>query len=214
MAAVYPFQYKQFVAHKNLVEDVDASHVNDLQNEVSAIEQVLGLTPAADPTLKMKVNSWASVGARMSAIQRGQGVPAIYMYKSADTVPSPKNGAPKFIAFPKPGPSWDPEGLFNGTGFTTQRPGWWIFMANMMWTNGTGANGEGYDRSIGFALNGSNIGAVDLPPIGDGNSREGVVWMGPVNAGTQVTFWCYHPLTGRTLPVNNMEFSALMIREI
>lgn len=214
MAAVYPFQYKQFVAHKNLVEDVDASHVNDLQNEVAAIEQVLGLTPAADSTLKMKVNSWASVGARMSAIQRGQGVPVFYAYKSADTVKTLSNQASKQIAFPRPSTTWDPENLYNGTGFTTTRPGWWILHAHCIWENGTGANGGGWDRSIGFALNGNNISSQDIPPIGDGNTRMGTVWFGPINAGTKVTFWAYHPLVNRTLSINNMEFSAGMLREI
>lgn len=214
MAAVYPFQYKQFIQHKNLVEDVDASHVNDLQNEVAAIEQVLGLNPAADSTLKMKVNSWASVGARMSAIQRGQGLPVFFAYKSADTVKTLSNQASKQVAFPRPSTTNDPENLYNGTGFTTNRSGWWFLQAQAMWTNGTGANGAGWDRSIGFSVNGNSVSSQDLTPIGDGNTRMSTVWFGPISAGAKVTLWLYHPLTNRTLPVNNMQLSAGMLREI
>lgn len=214
MAAVYPFQYKQFVTHKDVTDTVYASHVNDLQSEVAAVQQVLGLNPAQDTTLKMKTNTWASVGARMSAIQRGQGLPVFYAYKSADTVKTPPNQASKQIAFPNPGSVHDPEGIYNGTGFTTNRSGWWILMANCIWENGTGANGGGWDRSIGFALNGNSISSQDLAPIGDGNTRMGTVWFGPINAGTKVTMWAYHPLTNRTLSINNMEFSAGMLREI
>jgi hypothetical protein len=133
MAAVYPHQYKSFTVHKNLVEDIDASHVNNLQDEVVAIQQTLGINPHQDTALKMKTNTWASVATRLDAVQRGKGIPACYLSKSADTV---KGDATKVIAFARPAASFDPEGLFNGHSITTNRSGWWIVFGRVLWYNG------------------------------------------------------------------------------
>lgn len=45
MAASYPGTLRAFVTHVNTTEVVDASHVNDLQAEVVAIETYMGLNP-------------------------------------------------------------------------------------------------------------------------------------------------------------------------
>lgn len=45
MAASYPDAIKVFAAKTDHVDDVMASHVNDLQNEVAAIETELGTDP-------------------------------------------------------------------------------------------------------------------------------------------------------------------------
>jgi hypothetical protein len=134
MAAVYPKQYKSFAVHKNLVEDIDASHVNNLQDEVLAIQQTLGLNPHQDTSLKMKTNTWASVAARLDAIQRGKGIPVCYMTKTSHTLKPPKTpvtGAAERVAipFPRPSAANDPEGIFNGSSVTANRTGWWIASA-------------------------------------------------------------------------------------
>jgi hypothetical protein len=85
MAAVYPKQYKSFTVHKNLVEDIDASHVNNLQDEVRAVQQTLGLNPHQDTGLTMKVNTWASVADRLDSVQRGDGMPVVYLSKTSDS---------------------------------------------------------------------------------------------------------------------------------
>jgi hypothetical protein len=210
MAAVYPHQYKSFTVHKNLVEDIDASHVNNLQDEVVAIQQTLGINPHQDTALKMKTNTWASVATRLDAVQRGKGIPACYLSKSADTV---KGDATKVISFARPAASFDPEGLFNGHSITANRSGWWIVFGRVLWYNAKGSLATGADRQINIAVGGSTIMSQDLPPISDGNSHMHIGWQGWVTAGKAIDLSVYHPLTGKTLSLQSLQLSAAMLRE-
>jgi hypothetical protein len=210
MAAVYPHQYKSFTVHKNLVEDIDASHVNNLQDEVVAIQQTLGINPHQDTALKMKTNSWASVASRLDSIQRGKGLPACYLSKSADSV---KGDATKYITFAKPAAASDPEGLFNGHSITANRTGWWIVFGRVMWFNAKGSLATGADRQINIAVNKSTIMSQDLPPISDGNSHMHIGWQGWVSAGKTIDLSVFHPLKGKTLSLQSLQLSAAMLRE-
>jgi hypothetical protein len=210
MAAVYPHQYKSFTVHKNLVEDIDASHVNNLQDEVVAIQQTLGINPHQDTALKMKTNTWASVATRLDAVQRGKGIPACYLSKSADTV---KGDATKVISFARPAASFDPEGLFNGHSITANRSGWWIVFGRVLWYNAKGSLATGADRQINIAVGGSTVMSQDLPPISDGNSHMHIGWQGWVTAGKAIDLSVYHPLTGKTLSLQSLQLSAAMLRE-
>jgi hypothetical protein len=210
MAAVYPKQYKQFTTHKNLVEDIDASHVNGLQDEVLAIQQTLGITPHQDTALKMKTNTYASVAARLDAMQRGYGIPACYLSKSADSVYDDKT---KTISFAKPAAYADPEGLFNGHSITANRSGWWIVMGRVLWYNAKGALATGADRQINIAVGGSQVMSQDLQPVSDGNTHMHIAWQGWVRAGLAIDLQVYHPLNGKTLSLQNLQLSAVMVRE-
>lgn len=210
MAAVYPHQYKSFPTHKNIVEDIDASHVNNLQDEVRAIQETLGLNPHQDTALAMKTNTWSSVASRLDSVQRGKGIPACYLSKSADTV---KGAATKVISFAKPSAASDPEGLFNGHSITANRSGWWIVFGRVLWYNAKGSNATGADRQINIAVGGSTMMSQDLPPISDGNSHMHIGWQGWVSAGRAIDLSVYHPLTGKTLSLQSLQLSAAMLRE-
>lgn len=211
MAAVYPKQYKSFPVHKNLVEDIDASHVNNLQDEVLALQQTLGINPHQATGLTMKTNTYASVGARLDAIQRGQGIPASYVVKTSDTVPG---GVVKTIAFTGPTPGQDPEGLWNGRSITTNRTGWWLVSGRVMWANATGALATGPDRQINIAVAGAQVMSQDCPPIPDGNTHMHIMWQGWVTANRTLDLTVYHPLTGKTLEIENLHLAAFMLREL
>ncbi|MFE2101071.1 hypothetical protein [Streptomyces sp. NPDC059468] len=213
MAAVYPKQYKSFTVHKNLVEDIDASHVNNLQDEVLAVQQTLGINPHQDVTLKMKTNTWASVGARMSAIQRGQGTPAVFLQKSADAVPRPSTGTKtKTISFPRP--SYDPEGLWNGSTITANRTGWWIITARAKWVNWTPYNKSPYtDREIDIWVGGQQVATVDNLPSPDGNTHQMITYQNWVTAGQKIEMHLYHDVVGKNLGVTDLHLAACMIRE-
>jgi hypothetical protein len=210
MAAVYPKQYKSFTVHKNLVEDIDASHVNNLQDEVLALQQTLGIMPHQDTGLKMKTNTYSSVASRLDAIQRGHGIPACYVSKTSDSV---KGSATKTISFSRPTTAQDPEGLFNGHSITTNRTGWWIVFGRVKWANATGSLATGADRQISLAVGGSQVMTQDLPPISDGNSHMHIGWQGWVTAGKAIDLQVYHPLSTKTLQLQDMHLSAVMIRE-
>lgn len=68
MNAIYPQALRSFPAHVDYSELVDADHVNELQDEVSAIEAVLGVMPASyAPPGSGSGTAYKSVGARLDA---------------------------------------------------------------------------------------------------------------------------------------------------
>lgn len=67
MTAVYPVAVRNFVQHDDYVEIVDASHVNDLQYEVAAIESTLGVNPQIFAPAGSKSTNYKTVGARLDS---------------------------------------------------------------------------------------------------------------------------------------------------
>jgi hypothetical protein len=83
MAASYPTGLKTFLTKQNFIDDIEASHVNDLQAEVVAIETVLGLLPQGD---------YASVRARLDSLD-GAWTSWTPTWTSSGTNPTLGNGA-------------------------------------------------------------------------------------------------------------------------
>jgi hypothetical protein len=215
MAAVYPKQYKSFATHKNLVEDIDAAHVNNLQDEVVAIQQTLGLNPHQATTLKMKTNTWASIDARLDAIQRGQGIPVCYMTKTSHTLkppPWPVSGNAERIPIPFPTPpaANDPEGIFNGASVTTNRNGWWIASA---YCRGTILL-EDPERWLGIAVGGNRVVCHTVTHNFNGYSHTTVFWQGPVTAGKKIEMIERNPNGGKAYTLDEINFSVSMLREL
>jgi hypothetical protein len=77
MPASYPGTVKVFATHVNITESIDASHPNDLQTEVVAIETTLGLNPAlsTSPSPAGVFNptsaQYATISARLANIEQG-----------------------------------------------------------------------------------------------------------------------------------------------
>ncbi|MDX3260706.1 hypothetical protein PV336_15915 [Streptomyces sp. MI02-2A] len=211
MAAVYPYQYKSFQSHRNLTDDVDASHVNNLQDEVAAIQQTLGIMPHQDTSLKMKVNTWASVTARLDAIQRGKGVPACYLSKTSDSYKKTSTSGTKRLTWPRPSAAADPENLYVSGGIRTNRAGWWIITARCKW--GPDTAHQGADRQIGLYADTSELITQDLTPITDGYTHMHIAWQGFVAAGKTLTLGIFHPVTNKTISVVNLHLAAAMLRE-
>jgi hypothetical protein len=215
MAAVYPHQYKTFTTHKNLVEDIDASHVNNLQDEVLAMQQTLGINPHQDTTLKMKTNKWASVAARLDSIQRGKGIPVCYMTKTSHTfkpvkthISSAAERVP--IPFPRPSATNDPEGIFNGSSVTANRTGWWIASA---YCRGTILL-EDPERWLGIAVGGSRVVCHTVTHNFNGYSHTTAFWQGPVSAGKKIEMIERNPFGGKTYTLDEINFSVSMLREM
>lgn len=66
MAAVYPGSVRNFSTHVDLTETVFALHMNDAQDEITAIQNVLGPTPQGGAT------GPATVGKRMLDLENGK----------------------------------------------------------------------------------------------------------------------------------------------
>ncbi len=77
MAASYPSQVRVFTTKQNIVDTVDASHPNSLQEEVVAIESTLGLNPATSTTpnpsgtFNTSSNNFGTVSARLANVEVG-----------------------------------------------------------------------------------------------------------------------------------------------
>ncbi|MER5754299.1 hypothetical protein [Streptomyces sp. NPDC002088] len=216
MAAVYPKQYKSFTTHKNLVEDIDASHVNNLQDEVLALQQTLGVNPHQDTALKMMTNRWASVAARLDAIQRGKGIPVCYMTKTSHTLRPPKtpvSGVAERVTIPFARPPLvnDPEGIFNGSGsVTTNRTGWWIASA---YCRGSILQ-EDPERWLGIAVGGKRAVCHTVTHNFNGYSHTTVFWQGPVAAGKKIEMIERNPYGGKTYTLDEINFAVSMLREL
>lgn len=77
MAASYPANIRSFTTKVNISDIIDESHPNFLQEEVVAIETILGVTPSlsttpsASGTFNANANTFSSVSARLANIETG-----------------------------------------------------------------------------------------------------------------------------------------------
>ncbi len=75
MAAVYPGSIRNFTTKANTVDTIDASHPNLIQEEVTAIESVLGINPNLSTTgsgaYTNVATSWGTVSSRLANIENG-----------------------------------------------------------------------------------------------------------------------------------------------
>lgn len=93
MAASYPGSIKVFSSKTNITDVIDASHPNALQEEVLAIESVLGVnpnvstTPSPVGTFDATSQTFATLGARLANIETGVVADAHtqYIKKAADS---------------------------------------------------------------------------------------------------------------------------------
>jgi hypothetical protein len=77
MAASYPGNIKSFATKNNTTDIVDASHVNDLQNEVVALETTIGTNisistaPLTTGTFNTSSLNYGTLNARLANIETG-----------------------------------------------------------------------------------------------------------------------------------------------
>ena len=121
--AVFPNGIKQFRTHRNVLDDVDASDINAIQDEIVAIERVLGAGIDRDTERR-----FASLNARLDWLEKGRSAPAFELIHSDR---SPRVGVgnnwatPGLISFPAPSANLDPDGMYNGYGVTIPVSGLW-----------------------------------------------------------------------------------------
>jgi len=94
VAATYPGSVRSFTTKVDVTGIVYAAHPNDLQDEVIAIESILGVTPSlsttpnAGGTFTATTTSFATVSARLANIETGivADVHTQYVNKTNGTV--------------------------------------------------------------------------------------------------------------------------------
>ena len=129
--AVFPNGIKQFPTHRNVLDDVDASDINAIQDEIVAIERILGAGVNRDTERKFD-----SVDSRLSWLEKGLSAPAFELTYSDR---SPRSGVgnnwavPTRVAFPAPSSTADPMGMYNGYGVTIPVSGFWRLEGFVDW---------------------------------------------------------------------------------
>ena len=101
MPASYPSSVRVFTTKQNVVDTVDASHPNSLQEEIVAVESALGLNPATSTTpnpsdtFNGASNAFATVSARIANVETGVVADSHtqYVRKTADGTQSNKISA-------------------------------------------------------------------------------------------------------------------------
>jgi hypothetical protein len=101
MPASYPSSVRVFTTKQNVVDTVDASHPNSLQEEIVAVETTLGLNPALsvtpNPSTTYDASSTAfgTVSARIANVELGVVADSHtqYIRKTADGAQSNKISA-------------------------------------------------------------------------------------------------------------------------
>lgn len=179
--AVYPTGTKVFTTKHNLTDTVYAADVNDLQDEVSAIETQLGPVPSRAPSIPSsdtKSKDYGTVANRLNAIQMGTDIPVSHLYCESIKV---KNDHTVFVPFSKVD---DPFGMFNGQDITIPVGGWWLFTADAYWD----LNTNGYRMMFFISGNGTELTADQRPPKtwNERATRNFLVWQGPMSKGNRI----------------------------
>lgn len=227
MTATFPNGIASFTQKQDNVDVNFAADMNRVQDEIVAIETVLGalLNQVTDISTSVVVDElndaqfeqqtttkFNNLGDRLNWLQGGYHIRAARA-TAPDVAIKPINDPRKFqstmptvVKMAKPSVSQDPYGLYNGTGFTLNKSGFWLLSGNVRIDVGdsrvtgdvsTGDNEQFSSKNKGAYQAGIEWGGdwtkgMDRREIvPDGNYYPNMflnpVYMGWFSAGTRVT---------------------------
>lgn len=137
--STYPGSVPSFPSHKNLLDDLEADHINFIQRELTAVAGIVGINPHVYNNLEsaaisttgaqMRRIDYGTVANRLDGVERGS---SRHCFR-ADTSEVFLSPSPSLtwstVAFTSPGSSKDPFDMFNGVGVTLRKAGFWVFQA-------------------------------------------------------------------------------------
>lgn len=147
--AVFPRGIKAFPTHRNLIDDVKAEHVNDIQDEVIALQEVLGplVNEVADiqqevdqdalddaGALQQTLTKFKDIAAQLLSLRRGEHIPVFAAATTDKWFPGELAGPTvpyRMLTFPKP--STDTARSYNGYGLTLPKTGFYFIRAQANW---------------------------------------------------------------------------------
>lgn len=166
MGATFPNGIASFVTHRNLLDDVDAADINKIQEEITAIQTVLGalLTEVIDIETDVQEleeeqasddatevvfrNRFENLKAQIDYVRNGYHVYAAEVTCSDKNIPKiTKNletAKPRLLSMAKPPADKDPRRLYNGTGFTLRKSGFWLLQGHVRYDLKEGAGSANY----------------------------------------------------------------------
>jgi len=204
MAAIFPTAVKTFTTRHDKIDDVQASHVNDLQNEVNAIEVTVGANVQIwSPSFLGTAWNFGTVANRLKVIQNGEHLPVVRLKR--DTIPI-KNKIETYVGFNRLN---DPYGHYNNSDITIKSDGWWVISAYGRYDH----LDNGY-RLLTLEQNGSIVDRDEDNNINDYGNRESIMsvtWQGLAHIGDRFRVNTYQN-SGTTLDFNFVKLHACMLR--
>lgn len=127
--ATYPLGTKRFTTKRDLLDDVDASHINDIQSEIEATQDTLGANPHQDNTGYDAGWRWNNLRSRLEYMIRGRHLPVYNLYNTTQYTLS--TDSPAWMAFAAPSTTNDTHGLFSNSTIRVKRPGYYTVNAGV-----------------------------------------------------------------------------------
>lgn len=232
--SVFPRGIKSFVVHKNLLDDVKAEHINDLQDEVVALQEVLGplvnevndLNLEMDQvvaddkgTLKSTLQKFKNLSEQLLAIRRGTHVPVFQAGLAQVTIPREDLNPPTvgFRRLTMNILNVDSHKQYNGYGLTLPRTGFYIMKAQVNWDVGGSPLSGGYGTYTGVISVGGNTGFASsreehTHPSNLRGIHNNMTFLGYAKRGSQV-FVGVNQNSSRAVKVNSAYLSCSMLRD-
>lgn len=231
--AVFPRGIKSFLTHKNLLDDVKAEHINDIQDEVIAIEEVLGplVNEVADLSLEMdqdnaddqgniqlNIIKFKNIADQLNALRRGTHIPAFAATATDKWFPGEHPGPTvpyRLLPFPKP--ATDTHKAYNGYGLTLPKTGFWMIRAQTNWDVYPEPLSDGYGTySSVISINGHGNFAVVRTEHYNPENRgvyNAPLFLGGASRGAKIKLLVNQD-SSRSARVNSAYLAAVMLREL
>jgi len=215
MSASYPRAIKTFDVHHDYTDDVMAAHVNDLQDEVVALESILGVNPHLMDSTDvgaLTLGPMASLAARLAALESGRTRPVFATWENYTKVPISTRAAltTTTISLDRPSESYDPLGWYNGVnGFQIKKTGWYDVTASIVWA----ASGSSGTRRLVLYANNTRVASEDTIGTASSPVSMNVPYRGVLTVGTQVRL-AVTQNCGTVQSVNSPRLSGVFLREV
>jgi hypothetical protein len=231
--SVFPRGIKAFVTHRNLIDDVRAEHINDIQDEIVAMQEVLGPLFNEVQDLQQEVNQdviddagalqttltkFKDLAAQLLSMRRGEHIPVFAAATTDKFFPGEEAGPTvPYRLLPFGRPSTDTARSYNGYGLTLPKTGFYFIRAQSNWDT------YPLPLSAGFGTYSAVI-SID----GHGNSSvvrtehynpeirgvyQAPVFLGIAPRGAKVKL-LVNQNSNRTARVNSAYLSSICLREL
>jgi hypothetical protein len=190
MAATYPGVVRPFTTKVNITMDIDSSHVNDLQDEVAAVETILGVNPHYDIGLFTSgvVQNRGTVSNRIKGAEAGTDKPFVSVgyVGSANSWGTSETTIPWSSQISDTHDAWT-----SGSHITIPRDGYYTLIATSLMAASSVAisSAAAYLMRIFIIASGVTAEAsgaeVCYPPNAAPDVRLNVSWAGGLHKGDQ-----------------------------
>ncbi|KJK55526.1 hypothetical protein UK12_28080 [Saccharothrix sp. ST-888] len=230
---MYPVSVKTFAVRTDTVDTVFASNVNDVQNEIQAVEQTLGVSPhvwagapvgrplsALATTTPFQAATYTSVGARLDAVQTQVAALTQIANQQLYPVNAPQQpaatiqctgqmttpGVGAWQPFLWSGTSYDPAGMYQGGADVLCPQSGWYQVSVSVWVPVAQVVGL-HHANARVLVSGAEVatGASHAQPGTVDTHRVSVSWGGPWRAGQTLQVQVSHA----PADANNTQLLAL-----